>query len=418
MLPILLAGCAPLGTPPDVVPDRSRAPDAPCEGALLVPDDHADPQAAIDAATTGDRICVGAGTWPGLLDFGGKDLELIGAEGAELTILDGDGEWGPVVTINTEAGANPLLQGFTITNGTYSYGAGVLAVGDARLQDLRITGNRADGSYDGSGGGVYAMSGRFDLRRLEVWENTADAYDTYGGGGGLTLAKAEATLEDVSIHDNVNVGDGVYSGGGGGLDVWWSTVWLSGVSVVNNENTSGWAEGGGISVDNGALYGRNVLVAGNHAGNGLGAGITVINGALGLENASVVANTSDWGEGGGGIHAIGATVTLINTDISGNVGQGAIGDGLYVDEASHASLTYTNLYGNGTLDVGGIVDPVGTDGNISVDPGYVDTSAVDPGDWDLHLAAGSALLDAGDPALIDADGSRSDIGAWGGSDAP
>jgi hypothetical protein len=38
---------------------------------------------------------------------------------------------------------------------------------------------------------------------------------------------------------------------------------------------------------------------------------------------------------------------------------------------------------------------------------------VDPADWDLSLAAGSGLIDAGDPTLTDAAGTRSDIGAYG-----
>ena len=49
-------------------------------------------------------------------------------------------------------------------------------------------------------------------------------------------------------------------------------------------------------------------------------------------------------------------------------------------------------------------DPIGSDGNKSVDPmlhGY-------------HLAADSPLVDAGDPALLDPDGSPSDMGAFGG----
>ena len=62
-------------------------------------------------------------------------------------------------------------------------------------------------------------------------------------------------------------------------------------------------------------------------------------------------------------------------------------------------------------------DPTGTDGNVSVDPGYTDVSSTDPMDWDLTLAAGSGLIDAGDPSILDTDGSTSDIGATSGPDA-
>ena len=36
---------------------------------------------------------------------------------------------------------------------------------------------------------------------------------------------------------------------------------------------------------------------------------------------------------------------------------------------------------------------------------------------DFRLRAGSALRDAGDPAILDPDASRSDIGRFGGPDA-
>ena len=57
------------------------------------------------------------------------------------------------------------------------------------------------------------------------------------------------------------------------------------------------------------------------------------------------------------------------------------------------------------------------DGNISVAPDFIDISAPDPEDWNLHAALASALIDAGDPSILDPDGSRSDIGAYGGPGA-
>ncbi|RME50150.1 MAG: hypothetical protein D6795_10560, partial [Deltaproteobacteria bacterium] len=68
-------------------------------------------------------------------------------------------------------------------------------------------------------------------------------------------------------------------------------------------------------------------------------------------------------------------------------------------------------------DYHGMSDPTGTDGNITGDPRFVDTSGSDPLAWDLHLSSDSPLIDAGDPHLLDPDGSRSDIGAYGGPGA-
>lgn len=75
---------------------------------------------------------------------------------------------------------------------------------------------------------------------------------------------------------------------------------------------------------------------------------------------------------------------------------------------SSARFAYTLLFDN---DGGfsGIEDPVGADGNIDADH-----RMTDPESGDFTLGVGSPALDAGDPSVRDADGSRSDMGAFGG----
>ena len=51
--------------------------------------------------------------------------------------------------------------------------------------------------------------------------------------------------------------------------------------------------------------------------------------------------------------------------------------------------------------------------NISVDPMVVNDDTTQ-GDLDFHLQMFSPLIDAGDPNILDRDGSRSDIGLYGG----
>lgn len=63
-------------------------------------------------------------------------------------------------------------------------------------------------------------------------------------------------------------------------------------------------------------------------------------------------------------------------------------------------------------------NPVGTDGNIEADALLVAATADgDPDNDDLRLGSESPCVDAGDPTLLDPDGSGSDIGAFGGPDA-
>ena len=64
-------------------------------------------------------------------------------------------------------------------------------------------------------------------------------------------------------------------------------------------------------------------------------------------------------------------------------------------------------WGNQAGDYQGIDDQTGRNGNISRDPLFADTLL-------FTLDYGSPCIDAGDPDLIDKDGSRSDMGIFGG----
>jgi hypothetical protein len=77
---------------------------------------------------------------------------------------------------------------------------------------------------------------------------------------------------------------------------------------------------------------------------------------------------------------------------------GVGGDMDYTFEYNDVYYCETGFYESGSA---------GT-GCISVDPGFVN-----PGD-DFHLGNSSSCRNAGDPAILDVDSSRSDMGAYGG----
>jgi len=77
--------------------------------------------------------------------------------------------------------------------------------------------------------------------------------------------------------------------------------------------------------------------------------------------------------------------------------------------AQEIDLRYNNVWGNSGGDYVGCAPG---EGSVSVDPGFVD-----PANRHYALASTSQLIDAGDHMILDPDGTRSDIGAYGGPDA-
>jgi hypothetical protein len=265
-----------------------------------------------------------------------------------------------------------------------SYSAGI------DLADVTISGNQADGVGAMRGIGVYLWHAGLTAERTVVSGNTARHTGTIGAAG--------EALEGV----------GLYLGEA-------TTVALSNTVIADNrgEILGGVAScrGGGVYTD-GALTVTNGIVAGNACAHGGG------------------------GASGGGLFLdlYEAEVALYNVDVVGNTAQGTLGEGIHVSDGT--ALTVVNssisdpvhawIFSTTTLDarhsnfwgpVSGWTSPAGADGNIAVDPGYTDTSGPDALGWNLRLTPSSVLVDAGDPALADPDGSRSDIGAHGGPDA-
>jgi hypothetical protein len=114
-----------------------------------------------------------------------------------------------------------------------------------------------------------------------------------------------------------------------------------------------------------------------------------------------------------------STATLTCVTMADNVAS-STGGAIYEKSGGSALLGYSNAWNNQPNNYagsGGMVDPTGTNGNVSVDPGFLDTSDADPANWDLHLAATSPQIDACTPALLDPDGGAADIGAYGGPHA-
>ena len=215
-----------------------------------------------------------------------------------------------------------------------------------------------------------------------------------------------------------------------------STATYDNVSIVGNTVTADYVYAGGFwhfgldifGVGNSTLALTNAVLAGNDvsAETVLGGAVLDIHSGYGVSdytNVTVHGNTvvgdEVWGLWTDGEEQFGiqSLVSLVNVDVSGNSVTANQGGAGFYGSPSYTSYTfaYSNLVGLGAYQ--NLTDPTGSDGNLSTASGFTDVSSSDPTAWDLTLATGSALIDAGDPAITDPDGTVSDIGAYGGPGA-
>jgi hypothetical protein len=322
---------------------------------------------------------------------------------------------GAVTVVLSDAG---ILDNESVT----SEGGGIYVSGSNALSatDLVVMGNRAE-----LGGGIRTGGVGNQFTRLVVANNTTDGYD---GGAGMSGYMADET----TIADALFIGNYTFGSGGGLAFSQSDDVVMNNVAFINNEAEGG--GGGGLYLGTSNLHVTNGLFAGN-----LGGAIDLFQAGISLSNTSLLANSVN-GYGAGGLYGYNSGIVLENSIIASNssLGSGGIevsgtlimtntividnqgstyGGGLSGYYGQTYELNNNDVYGNSPDDYHDIDDPTGTNGNISVDPLFLDLSSPDPLDWDLHLDLTSSLIDAGDPTILDPDGSPSDIGAFGGPNA-
>ncbi|MFW6134287.1 MAG: carboxypeptidase regulatory-like domain-containing protein [Elusimicrobiota bacterium] len=118
------------------------------------------------------------------------------------------------------------------------------------------------------------------------------------------------------------------------------------------------------------------------------------------QRAYVYSNTIA-GNGSDGVHNIENHILYLkNNIITNNTGYG-------INGGENTSSVYNNYFGNVSADYNNI--SAGT-GDISVNPLFVD-----PANGDFHLKPNSPCIDAGDPSETDPDGTRINMGAYGGT---
>ncbi|MHC4941527.1 MAG: right-handed parallel beta-helix repeat-containing protein [Planctomycetota bacterium] len=333
---------------------------------IHVPGDQPTIQAGIDAAVNGDSVLVAPGTYVENINFNGKDILVKGTSGAIYTVIDA-GSAGSGVIFQLGETSNAVLEGFTITNGTGTYGPGSI-------------------NY---GGGVLVLPGAGNppaptnpiIRYNHIINNTIT-----GAGGGIHVDdNCSPFIEDNYIHNNAA------DWGGGGIACLNRSLLVSTSPTIHNNtingNTTGSYYGGGIylSEDVNALVTNN-LIEGNTAPWGSGGGLFIINSRPKMDNNIICNNTVRYR--GGGIYTHGAGVLITNNTITGNwvSNPGALdgGGGIYFLYNSLPVITNTILWDN--------TAPTGPEIYIADAHPTVSYSDVEGGQSWVHIAYGSGTL--------------------------
>lgn len=188
-------------------------------------------QAAINAASSGGIITIGDGTYYENINFNGKAITVRSENGADATIIDG-GNSGSVVTFNSGETASSILDGFTLQNGSASWGGGVYSYNASpTVTNCNMQDNTA--SY---GGGIACRgTSSMDISNCKISGNSANYY---GGGIFYYYSYSGTTITNSTISGNRA---NYY---GGGMFTWRTSPTINSCTISGNLASSYY--GGGM----------------------------------------------------------------------------------------------------------------------------------------------------------------------------
>ena len=268
-----------------------------------------------------------------------------------------------------------------------------------------------EGVYSPATGEPFPVRLPSDLTLESVEPTKPSVLDAQRSAGVIHIDSANGvTLQDIIIRGgNAAQGGGVFSR---------ESSWL-GYRLVIEDNVAT-SQGAGIYVTAGQLVLRQSLVARNSSGDVDAHGIWIAAGFALIHN-----NVLAFQDGNGLLVGGSSTADVRNNIFYMNGIPATRGRGICEVSSPHRTTIRYNIFwgnaiaavlmsGSGDLTAAEANDLSMSDsveGNLAVDPAFVDAAA-----GDYRLTVGSPAIDSGDPnpAFNDADGSRNDIGHRGG----
>ena len=359
---------------------------------LYVPQEYPSIQGAIEAAHDFDWVVVSPGVYPERIDFLGKAITVAAEPGA---ILDGGGQ-GPVVNFHNGEGRDFVLIGFTIRNGSTTYGGAGININSA---SPLITGNTIEDNLGCEGVGIRVSFGSPYIEDNTIRGNRQTTCSGGSGGGGILLAGAGEAWVVFNLIEGNEIGT---SGGGISLNAA-GAPHIEGNTIRGN---TAFMRGGGISLVNRseAAITQNIITD-NSAADGGGVYWLTPSGSRGpyLVNNTLHGNTASRGSA---VFADGydASALLVNNLILSATEREALYCGNFND-ALPPQLRFNDVFSVGGPAYAGLcTDQTGQNGNLSVDPMFSNSAS-----GDFHLLAGSPVIDRGDndaPGLPEQDFDR------------
>lgn len=355
-----------------------------------VPEQYDTIQSAIKAAQNGDTVLVAPGHYPETLHFMGKAITVTGTGPedwavVQATVVDAQGQ-GSVVSFANGEGPEAVLTGLTLTGGSgrrhpegwygedERFGGGVFCFLAAPTISRNIIENNVTRMSQSP-----APTGGRGRGRPAPAEEEVEAPRGYGGG--IFCYEGSITIKDNIIRNNQ-----AERGGGLHLDCYSDAVRIIGNTICMNQATS-YGAGVYAYTDGGRFEGN--LVYGNSAQHGYG-GVDLNNFSYFCNN-TIVDNHGNW-SGNGSIDTYREGLrTLICNNIIARTTDERLEFHIHAQPYQY-DFAYNNVWSASTSSLSIPSDLIGIQGNISVDPCFVDPQA-----HDYHLTAQSACISAGDP---------------------